>query len=89
MCNHTLPVAPDNRRVAAPTSCAAPVVTSSGLYPLHDIYHAIESVHNEPSFDSDVTPSATIIVVHSPMDTDVVIHLNSVICTSLILGLFS
>ncbi len=87
VCNHTLPVTPDNPRVAAAASCASPVMTSSGLNPLYAIYHATESVHNEPNSDSGVTPSPTV-TVHAPMDTDVITHLKSGIWTSLILGLF-
>ncbi len=46
VCNSMLPVAPDNTRIAAIASCPDPATTSSGLYPIHAIYHPTELVHN-------------------------------------------
>ncbi len=57
-------------------SCPSPTVISSGLYPIHAIYHAADLVHNEPKPDSSITPSANV-TVHAAVDSAVIKHLNS------------
>ncbi len=76
MCNNALPVSPDNPPVAAAASCLEPMVTSSGLYPLHAIYQPTDLGHNESKNDSSQTPSSNA-TVHGQMDNAVITHLNS------------
>ncbi len=80
MCNNALPVTPDNPRMAATASCPSPTATSSGLYPIHALYHAADSVHNEPKSDSSIAPSSNV-TVHAAVDSAVVTHLTSGIWT--------
>ncbi len=69
-------VTPDNPRMATTASCPSPTMTSSGLYPIHALYNAADSVHNKPKSDSSVAPSSNV-TSHAAVDSAVITHLNS------------
>ncbi len=46
--NNAFPVTPEYNRLMATASCPSPTTTSSGLYSMHALYYAADSVHNKP-----------------------------------------
>ncbi len=76
MCNNALSVTPEYNRLTGTASCTSPTATSSGLYPIHALYYAADSVHNDPKSDFSVAPSSNA-TVHAAVDSAVVSHLNS------------
>ncbi len=79
-CNNALFVTPEYNQLMDTASCLSPTMTSSGLCPIHALYHAADSVHDEPKLDSSVAPSPNV-TVYAAVDSAVITHLNRGIWT--------